>query len=324
MQQPITDAFEVYLDRSDLRPNSVRAKRQALRFFVKWFGDLPIGHVSCAIAEDFRAMLAKGRTQASANTYLDVFAPFWRWLFRHGRIQQNPFEGLARYKTDRKPPQQFELMDLERMVRGFEVLWRVRLALGMLGCRRGEMLNLHLKEIHMDTRDPHIQIEPKQDGPTSWQWKTKTRNVRYVALPEIIPVGQAVLQVHRDIVELMEQLPARQPYICLESRYFEHMLKSVQDKTVTLNHYNDPTGNFQRLFYTRQTWAGVQEPKRFHELRAGFLTWMNDRYGLKRAADAAGIVSLQTAARYDRTKIMSIVSDINQKMTEKSYMSYVP
>jgi integrase len=321
MQQPISSAFELYLERSDLRPNSIRAKHQALTYFVEFFGDMSVGRVTPALAEDYRAMLAKRMLETSANTYLDNFQPFWRWLFRHGRIQVNPFEGLARFKTDRKPPEYFEAIDLERMAKGFDVLWRVRLALGMLGCRRGEMLNLHLKEIHMDSRDPHIQIEGKKAGPTSWAWKTKTRLVRYVALPETIPVGEAVLYVHRDIVELSEELPASQPYLCLEPHYFRLMLKRVKNETASLNNYNDVTGNFNRLFIQRQVWSGVDHPKRYHELRAAFLTWACGEYGIKRAADAAGIASLHTAARYDRTPIMSIVSEINEKMPKKPYLA---
>ena len=98
------------------------------------------------------------RSLSAANTYINVFRPFFVWCQGHGYMRQNPFYGIGPYKTERKPPVSFEGLDLERMARAFDCLWRIRLALGLCGCRRGEMLSVLVKEINMDSDDPHIQL----------------------------------------------------------------------------------------------------------------------------------------------------------------------
>ena len=131
------------------------------------------------------------------------------------------------------------------------------------------------------------------------------------------------LELHRDIVRLVEDLPAAQLYAFLEPRYFAKMIKHQKDGTITQQHLNDPCGNFQRMFSSRQRRAGIQNEKRYHELRAMFLTGVCDSHGIKMAADAAGISSLQTAARYDRKSTMTVVAQA-AKVVANTYVSKVP
>jgi integrase len=301
----------------------VRVKEKALGYFVDWFSDLEIGQVNASIAEDYMVMIAKGRRKSAANTYLDNFKPFWRWMYDRQMIESNPFAHVGRYKTDRQVPKYFTCQDLERMARYFDLLWRVRFCLGLLGCRRGEMLNVLVKEVHLETRDPHLEIQHKADSDTTWAWATKNRSIRYVGLPCTMAIGTETVELHRDIVQLMESLPANQPYLCIEPGYYERDMKLKAAGKMSQNLLNDPCGNFQRLFHTRQRWAGIIETKRFHELRAAYITCIVESQGLKQAADAAGIKSIQTAARYDRKQIMTVIGNSN-KITANSYKTYVP
>lgn len=75
----VSSHFELYLQRSDLRPASVRFKRQALRYLIGWFGDIEPQHFTIAIAEDYRIMLLKGRKKVSVNGYLSNIKPFFSW-----------------------------------------------------------------------------------------------------------------------------------------------------------------------------------------------------------------------------------------------------
>ena len=315
MKQSITSAFELYLSRADLRPNSVRLKKKALEMFVRWFGDLSVEAVTPAIAEDYKAMLAgDGRSRQAANVYLANFRPFWRRLRDHGRIDVDPFAHVSMYKVDRHPPKAFEAIDLERMAGHFDLLWRVRFCLGLLGCRRGEMLNVIVREFHLESHDSHIEIQSKARTDKTWRWGVKTYDVRYVGLPEVMTIGDKSIFLHSDIVRLMEALPADQPYLCLEPRYYQRMIKRHREDRLTDQDYNDPAINFNRLFRSKQKLAGILDTKRYHELRAGYVTAIAARHGIKAAADAAGIKSLQTAARYDRKTVMAIVSESNDLM----------
>jgi hypothetical protein len=315
IDQSVSSLFERYLARQDIKPNTVLSKQRALRYYLAIVGDSPVGEVRPADCEDFKAALVKEddrgdarMSKSSANTYINVFRPFFQWAQGHGYIGVNPFFGIFTYKTERTPPVAFENPDLGLMAENFDLLWRVRLGLGLNGCRRGEMTNVVVREIHMDSENPHIQIGPKVRSDNTWPWSAKAYRTRYIPMPERIMAGGKVLEFHRDIVQLIEDLDPGQPYPFMEPRYFKKMISRQKAGTLTQQHLNDPCGNFQRMFGLRQNRAGIVEIKRYHELRAGFMTKVCSKHGIKLAADAAGIKSLHTAARYDRTSTMEMVS----------------
>lgn len=321
--QSVKEAFEVYLERSDVRPNSVRAKRRALMLFVEAFGDPPVTAVTPAMAEDFKVILAKGgRSKSGANTYLNVFKPMFRRLRDHGVIESNPFSYVRPYKVDRKEPIPFTLADLELMAERFPLLWRIRLALGLNSCRRGETANVLVREIHLG-RDAHIALSYKEASGQTWPWGVKSYEVRYIGLPEVMAVGGATLHVHRDIVSRMESLPADQPYLCVEEKYYRRMMQRQAAGELTDNDRNDPVGNFNRRFKDQQKLAGVSEPKRYQELRAAFGTAYLSKYDLKSAADAMGHKATSSTVRYDRRGRMSVVNQASELMADV-YRDYQP
>jgi len=316
MQQSIASLFELYLARSDLRPASVRFKRQALRYFVEWFEDLPAGRVTPAIAEDYRTLLATaGRSKRTANGYLANFKPFWSWLRRHGRIEANPFEGLDPFKLTEQPKETFAAPELSRLLTASDDLWRIRICLGLLGCRRGEMLAIVVSDVHLDDPNPHILLTPKKPGAATYGWELKNHAVRYVALPQVMQFDGLCIELHGLIRQRIAELPADQPYVCLEAKYAGRC-RGQPDVA-------DPTGNFQRMFRAVQRRAQIEPQRRYHELRAAFATAMIDHQGLSRAADALGHASTQTTRKYDRKSKMSLVAEIGL-MARKCYVSNVP
>lgn len=325
MKQSVGELFDLYLSRSDLRPSSKRFKRRALGYFVKWFGDISVGRITPAIAEDYRTMLAAGRSKSSANGYLANFKPFFEWLFRHGRIPNNPFYGLRLYRITQEKRITFTANELSRMLKVADQIWRVRICFGLLGMRRGEMLNVIRSDIKMSCEHPHILLCPKKRSSDTWPWELKDHAVRYVALPERMYFDDIIVRLHVDVKELMRQ---PWPYICLEDRYFlklHQWQKDGKPKGATPFEEDclDPTGNFQRMFRALQKRAGVSPTKRYHELRAAFATKMIDGYGLDRAAEALGHSNVQTTRMYNRKSEMSLVVDMGN-IVEKCYQTIVP
>lgn len=310
MQQSIASLFELYLARCDLRPASVRFKRQALKYFIEWFGDLPVGGITPAIAEDYRTLLAKGRSKSAANGYLANFRPFFGWLARHGRIPLNPFDGVDAYKLTERQAETFTPAELSRLLSVSDDLWRIRICLGLLGCRRGEMLSVVVLDIHLDDPKPHILLSPKKATAKTYAWEPKDHCIRYVALPEVMQFDGLTVELHRLIRERIGLLS--HPYVCLDEKY----ARRCAGKSVVF----DPTGNFQRMFRALQRRAQIEPVKRYHELRAAFATAMIDHHGLGRAADALGHASTQTTRRYDRKSMMSLVAEMNL-VTQKCYVS---
>lgn len=319
MEQTLSRWFELYISRSDLRPASVRFKRRAHEYFRTWFGDPIPSEVTLATAEDYRVMLAKGRSKSSANGYLRVYKPFWVWLFRHGQIQQNPFEGLRLYRTTESRQKTFTANELGRMVKLASRLWRVRICLGLLGLRRGECMNLVVRDLNWSARESYILLSPKSKTSNTWPWQPKNHQIRMVALPEIMCFDGVVVELHKDIMRLIEDLKDS-PYICLEEKYHTKLIHWQREGKLEDTHTGDPTGNFQRAFRLLQRNANVSPLKRYHELRAAFATKMISLNGLERAADALGHSSVEITRRYDRRTMKSLVRDIG-KMTEYCYQS---
>lgn len=310
MEQSIASMYELYLARSDLRPASLRFKRQALAHFLKWFGDVPVGSVTPAIAEDYRTLLAKGRSRRTANGYLANFKPFWNWLRRHGRIAASPFDAVGAFKITEQQRSTFTAAELGRLLRVSDTLWRVRILLGLLGCRRGEMLNIVDSEVHLADDVPHVLLAPKTPGVDRWGWELKDHAIRYVALPPVMEFDGVAVDLHAAVRELLAT--ATHPYLLLEQRYYR---RHVGKAWVA-----DPTGNFQRMFRSVQRRAGIAEPRRYHELRAAFATAMISAVGLSRAADALGHSTTQLTRKYDRKSGMSLLADVGL-VARKCYLS---
>lgn len=319
----VSELFELYLTRSDLRPSSIRFKRRALKYFLERFGDIEVGGCNLGIAEEYKMLLARGRSKSAANGYLANFKPFWEWLFRHGHISSNPFYGIRKYRITKVKRETFSAKELSRMLKVANQIWRVRQCFGLLGMRRGEMLNVVKRDINLSAFHPHILLCPKKRTKDTWLWELKDHAIRYVALPERMYFDDIVVRLHDDIRELMINY---WPYICLEERYFVKLIQWQKESKPNFEEDTlDPTGNFQRMFRALQIRAGISKTKRFQELRAAFATKMLSKngIGLERTADALGHSNVQTTRMYNRVSEMSLVADMG-RITEKCYQTIVP
>jgi integrase len=320
MNQLTGELFELYLARSDLRPASIRFKRRALQYFVEWFGDMPVGAMNLAIAEDYKTLLAKGRSKRTANGYLANFKPFWGWLYKRGLITSNPFGDIRLYRITELERKTFTLNELGSLQRLASRLWRVRICLGLLGCRRGEVLNLVVRDLTWSASESYILLSPKKATPYTWPWSLKDHAVRMVALPERMNFCGVTVELHRDIMRLIDDLRDGQPYICLQEKYYKKLMNWQHNKTLTDIHTADPTGNYQRSFRKLQEKAGISPTKRFHELRASFTTRMIPKIGLERTADALGHSSVEITRQYDRRSQKSLVAEIG-RVAENCYQT---
>lgn len=314
MEQSIQKLHELYLKRSDLQPASIRFKNKSLGYFLGWFGDRAVQDVTPAIAEDYRVLLSKGRKKVSANGYLANFKPFWQWLLRHNYIKYDPFESLKPFKVTETEKETFSSQELGRMIMLCDRLWRVRICLGLMGCRRGEVMNLTVREIHMEPgRDSYIHLCQKEESENTWHWQLKNHKVRMVALPERMCFDGVIVNLHTDIIRLIEELENGQPYLCLEKKYYDRMIKRQRENTIEDWRSVDQTGNYQRSFNNIQRRAAVKPTRRFHELRAAFITKMITLHGIDIAADSAGHKTVETTRKYDRRKMQSLIADIGTK-----------
>lgn len=319
--ESVSKLFELYLSRSDLRPASIRFKRRALKYFTDWFGDVPVGNVNLAIAEDYKTLLAKGRSKRSANGYLANFKPFWEWLLSHGRIKTNPFgKDIRLYRITESRRETFTLLELGRLMQIVSRLWRVRICLGLLGCRRGEVLNVVVSDINWSDSESYILLSPKKATQYTWCWGIKDHAVRMIALPERMNFCGILVALHQDIMRLIDDLREGQPYFLIEEKYYNKLIGWHREGVLKDESVHDPTGNFQRAFRHLQGRAGISPTKRFHELRSAFTTRMIPKLGIDRTADALGHSSVEITRKYDRRSQSSLVAEIG-RIAEFCYQS---
>lgn len=320
MEQSVASLFEVYLERSDLRPASVDIKRRACRYFLRWFGDPPVGAVDSATAEDYRTLLGRGRSAVTVNGYLENFRPFWVWLLRRGYITSNPFAMVRSVRVDERPPKQtFTPGELEALMSVADDLWRLRIALGLMGARRGEVLASQGRDYQPDPPCPHILLGWKASGKRTLPWGCKGRRLRYIAVPERMGFQHVIVPVRQ---LLADRVAAVGPdgYVCLSDDRTQLLRHHLEQGSLTYAHMTDPAGNFARSFRLLQERAGIVQTRRFHELRAAFTTRMIDAFGLSRAADLVGHVSVNQTRQYDRKDRLSLVADA-ARIAEHVYIS---
>jgi integrase len=323
IEQPVSAMFTLYLERSNLRPASVDFKERACKFFIRWFGDPPVGRVLPATAQSYRAMLGKGRKQTTVQGYLSVFKPFWRWMRANDYIHSDPFAFVSIRVDEQQRREGFSHTDLSLMMMVANPMQRLQICLGLLGCRKGEMFNMQVRDVRLDHPKPHIILTAKDASKKTWPWGTKNHKTGLIAIPPVMRFESMDFDLAEAIRERMAELRQEpEGYLCIPQRYVDRLLGLQAQGLLRWAQIKDPMGNFSRSFRELQKRAGMKEPNRFHELRAAFITAMIDaNVPLARIAKAARHARIQQTMKYDRKTDLSIVSDVSQVM-ENAFASY--
>jgi len=312
MNQPVAELFARYLQRCNVSDGTLEVKRRAFRHFDRWYTGIKIDAVTPEIAEDFQCLLANGREPTTVNCYVATLKPFWQWLVRMQWIRLDPFRFIERLDVEDKIKATFTPEELDRMIRISDVRWRVLIGLGLLGLRRGEAMNLTVRDVFLG--DSHLMVTSKKRTDTTWPWRIKSNAERIVPLPEVMEVGNQNLTLVDDLVVLMETLPQCQPYICPRPGDYTRNMGKQKAGTLTYQDRCCPWGNFPRDFGKLQARASIQVPRRYHELRAAFATAMITKHDLSKARKLLGHQSVQTTERYNRYETLKIVAEANASL----------
>lgn len=307
MEQSVSAMFELYLSRSDLRPASIDTKRRACKYFVQWFGDGPVGRVNAATASDYRTMLGRGRSSVSVNGYLNNFRSFWSWLHKGGYIPINPFAHVGPLRIDEEPQREtFTPAELARILAVATPIEQLQVCLGLLGCRRGEMQAIQVGDVRLEDPDgPHILLRKKTGGKRTLSWGAKGHKARIIGLPAAMAFDGRVIGLRKLLVDRIDELQRdAEAYLCVDARHIQRRLTGQRD----WNALRDLAGNHPRQFRSLQRRAGIVRIRRFHELRAAFVTTMlNSGMDSARVAELVGHASVAQTRKYDRRTKVSLV-----------------
>jgi len=315
MNQPVQAMFELYLDRAALKESSVALKRRALKFFVSFFGNRPIGEVDYGMAEDFKKMLKEGRSDQSANIYLQNFKPFWSWLLKRGYIEVSPFADITLYSVGEQLRQIYMPEEIERIVSIGSTRWKVAVLLALCSMRRAEVLNLVVRDINYD--QGYILVSPKKETAETWCWDIKNYNQAILPLPETIELPNTTVKLHSLLIELQENLKDGQPYVVLPPNHYQTMLRRKREGKLTHEHRNCPWQGFDSA-YKRLLKRAKVTPRRFHDLRITFATNMSQHLTLTQTQALMRHSSPNTTARHyirhEKQKLIAESSKILKKI----------
>jgi len=314
----VKEAFALYVQKSALEESSVEIKKRALRLFVKSAGDLQIGKVGYAEAEDYRVWLVKNQTKESANIYLANFKPFFGWLAKRGYIERNPFATVKLFEADARRKEVFEPAEIERILRVADLRWQAITLLGLCSLRRSETLNLTINDLCFEKG--YCRVEPKQESPTMWPWSIKNHRRAIVPMPEVFTLPDMVVNLHRVLRDLIADLPYGQPYLCVQPIVYGRMLAMKMAGGLSWRWRNCPWQNFTRDWLRLLRQASVRR-KRYQDLRATLPTIMARR-GVP-ITDTQRLLrhkSIQTTAQYyikaEEQKLMVMTAGIAAKFYE--------
>ncbi len=186
--------------------------------------------------------------------------------------------------------------EIERLLKVADNRMRVAILLALSSLRRAEVLNLVINDIDFDKG--YILVSPKKDTKETWPWEIKDHNQAITPLPEIIRLPETMINLHTELIKLIDQLPEGQPYVCLTSKQYKFMMAHKAAGTLIWEMCNSPWRGFSRDFQLLLKKASV-EPRRFQDLRGTFATRMlNNGCSLVETQKLLRHSSPQTTARY--------------------------
>jgi integrase len=257
----VSACFDLYVRKNpDLAESSIALKGRAVRTFCDLFGDMPAAQVTREYAEEYRLRLVNDeRTKSSANFYLANIGPFFGWLAAGGYVEQNPFDGIRRYTTERKARPIFTPNEVGRILTVADARWKAIVLLAAEhSLRRAEILNV----CRQDIQGKWLHIQAKRKTKDGWLWRIKNHAE---ALLPVSPRLKAALG------ELYAEIPAGQPYLIVKPKMYRRLLHLQAENSLTHELRNCPYSNFTRDWKKLLKRASVRAG-RFHDLRGLYAT----------------------------------------------------
>jgi integrase len=160
--ETVNQAAEIWLaelERTNVRPMTLDGHRLRVRAFIEHAGDIPLASITRAMASDFLAVVASGRTNRTVNNYAQTMQGIFKSARNRGRFAgDNPFEDMRR-KVAAEKREEFTAEELAKIFAALPVEispkkhspetalpWAVRIA-AFTGMRLEEIAQLAVADI---------------------------------------------------------------------------------------------------------------------------------------------------------------------------------
>ena len=260
--------FGMWIASGDMAESSEAIRGRAARHFCDLYRGTPLLDDIAAIdyghAEDFRNAMSKERSKTSANIYFANAKAFFGWLAVRGHIRINPFARVKMFTVEERHRKPYKDEEIARILSVANTRWRAATLLGLSSVRRSEIGNLVVSDI--DFEAGYIRVSPKRDTPETWTWTVKNHQAQIVPLPELIGTLRGPVNLHKLLLDLIDELEGGQPYLFLSRGQYRRRLAERDAGTLTWDKRVNPWTSFSRDWRNLLLRAAVDH-RRFHDLR---------------------------------------------------------
>ena len=310
--------------RGQVRDSTLCQTEFAMEHFIRVVGNIKHDRVCHTHGERFlQACLDGGNRPATAAKKLRHLKRLFQLAVDRGQLDENPLRRVKQPRAAQRKIRWFTLDESYRLVKAaieyreqklatksrsvdlinWELLIRTALCTGM---RRGELLNTTWHDV--DFEGQSIEVAPKLDSKTTWEWHVKDTDRRTV------PLTDDLLSV---FAECQANQPEGFPYVFIPVARYSCVQQLRRDGKWSVQRGCYPVNNFEHQFKAILKRAGISDGS-FHDLRRTCLTnWLTNGLGEYDVMKLAGHASFETTRRFylgvrrdllDRARLASVAA----------------
>jgi integrase len=284
LKETLTEYLE---NNQDLKYNTRQTHKYAWAKLVECKGDILVSELAYNDMEDFKAYLFnQGLQPGAVKSYLKMCRPVLNRACRRRYREGDPFVGLKLPRVPKAEIRFYSDAELSAMLGCANLLWQARIiASASAGLRKGENLNLTLRDIDFD--EGYISVQPKRRTDRTWPWSPKSYECRRVPLTE---------QLIKILVLITDELPVGQPYVMLTEKRYWHLRQLLLKGKLPERVMGTPDENF-RPFQKIKENAGITDGT-FHDLRRTCITRWTWNLAPQEVKKLAGHADLKTTLEF--------------------------
>ena len=314
----LSELLKDYLERTRTQIESSTAWSAEYRMndLTAAIGNIYADQVTYRHCERFQQYcIDRGLSPASVNTHIKMVKRIFSLAVKRGQLEKNPFIGLPLLKVPKGTIRLFSQDEFDQLLLyASSPIWKAKVLLAKTsGLRRGEILNLTLKDV--DFINGKLTVQPKAETEFTWRWVVKDKDRREV--PLIDEVAQLLANIHAE-------LPEGQPYLLLTPQRYQHLMMLKKQGTLTDRYRKCPDANFRRGWGLICKKAAVEDAD-FHDLRRTCITeWMENGMHPHEVQRLAGHADLNTTMEYYvgiRKSVISRAKQASKKSLSEKFVA---
>ena len=298
--------------RVQVKDATIEEYDSTMRHFINVIGDIDYRIISHEHGEQFiQACLQGGNRPATVAKKIGSLKRLFNLAVQRGHLENSPFQYVSKPKAAEGAIHVYSDDECARMVEaardvkiGAPFRWDILILTALCtGMRRGELLNTIWQDV--DFAGQQIQVSPKDDVETTWEWHIKDTDRRGV------PLTDEVVQL---LAEHQAIQPEGYPYVFVTRKRYDYIQKIRRQGRWSTSQGKCPVSNFRYQFLKILGRAGI-DLGTFHDLRRTCITnWF--AYGLSEfeVMIMAGHASFETTRRF----YLAVRSDIIERARKAS------